>query len=319
MPVTKKLFNVMIGKQSAIDVAGSITHGLDASDSINDKVDIVKLPNCRGTLEENSGQEVMKERCEGSIKGCVFDRTFAKVAHAIMGSSTPTTLATGVYKQSLAYLQNAVRPFYTIECKRGDIEQQKYLNCVFESLKIEAKADDYVRFETNVKGKAGVVGNSVPSYVEENPFTGKNIRVKIANQASDLDTASVKDVSVVSLEINQSLKEILNCGKSVKYVVEKQSISGSLELTFESTEDKALWLANNKNALRIEMVNTAVDLGGGNNPKVTIDSYNVHFTEFSLGGGEEEIVNVTLSFESYYSDDDAKSISMEVVCKEATL
>lgn len=305
----KRKFNIGIGRETTRGTAVAPAFWLKLlSEDINDKIEVIASERAVGVIEDSEDQEISKKLSGGTITGEVFDRSFGLILLATLGSITSGESAdAGVYEHVFEVLQSSKHPTLTVELKRGDNEQKAYANSVIESLKISAVAKDYLKFEAVIKGKPGVVSASIPAYITENYFLGKNISVKLADDLAGLDEASIVDLRSIELNINKNVEDNDTFG-GVDFLNKQLSIEGNLEMLFANTDLLNNALNGDKKAMRLEIVNSDITIGESSNPKLVVDLAKIKFREPLVGGDNNEIAKVTVGFKGFYSADDAKSI-----------
>lgn len=309
----KRKFNIGIGRETVRGTKVVPKYWLKPlSEEYNDKIEVVASERACGVIEDSEEMVIKNKYSDGQIQGEVFDKSFGLFLLVALGqvSSVAKVGDTSVYDHTFSVLQSAKHPTMTIEVKRGDIEQKSYPNCVIESLKIESLANDYVKFETKIKGKAGSASTNSPGYETENYFMGKDITVKLADNLAGLDSALAIDAIKVSLQIGKNLEEDKRLGANEPndFLNKEFSVEGSLEVLFKDTTLKDWALNGDKKALRIDMVCSSKTIGSSSNPRLKIDLAKIRFKDPVEGGGNNDIVKVTVGFKGLYSASDSKSM-----------
>lgn len=308
----KRKFNIGIGRETSRGTIVAPSFWLKPlSEDINDKIEVAVSERAVGVIEDSEDQEISKKMSGGTVTGEVFDKSFGLVLLATLGQVTSAESAdAGVYDHNFEVLQSAKHPSLTVEVKRGDNEQKAYANSVIESFKLSAVAKDYLKFEAVIRGKAGIPASSIPAYLTENYFLGKNINVKLADDLDGLSSASSIDVRSVEININKNVEddEKLGSVEPNDFLNKQLAIEGNVEMLFKNTDLMDYALNGNKKAMRLEIVNSAVTIGLTSNPKLVIDLAKIKFREPLIGGDNNEIAKVTVGFKAFYSSSDAKSI-----------
>ncbi|MFH0891340.1 MAG: phage tail tube protein [Candidatus Falkowbacteria bacterium] len=316
MELIKRRFNIGIGRETSRGVAVAPSYWLKPlSEDINDKIEVAVSERAVGVIEDSEDQEISKKMSGGGIAGEVFDESFGLILLATLGQvGSLETADAGVFDHVFAVLQSAKHPTLTVEVKRGDNGQKAYPNAVIETLKLEAAAGQYLKYEIAVRGKAGVAATSVPAYTAENYFLGQHISLKLADDLAGLDGASAIDVKKVEININKNIEDDDKLG-SVEpndFLNKQLTIEGSVEMNFKDTVLLDYALNGNKKALRLEIVNGDVTIGASSHPKLTIDLAKIKLREPLVSGDNNEIAKVTAAFKAFYSASDSKSIEAKL-------
>lgn len=311
--ILKRRYNVGLGRETVRGVKVEPKYWLKpTNEEYNDKIEVVASERAFGVIEDSEDMVVKKKYSAGQIQGEVFDKSFGLFLLGVIGqvNSVAKVGDTSVYDHKFSVLQSAKHPTLTVEVKRGDNEQKSYSNCVVESLKIESQANEYVKFEAQLKGKAGSISDGVPGYETENYFLGKDVSVKLADDLAGLDGVGTIDVRKIELNITKNIEEDKRLGthEPNDYLNKEFSVEGTLEVLFRDVTLKNWALNGEKRALRIDIVDTSTTIGTGSHPSLRFDLAKIKFKDPVESGGNNDIVKVTAGFKSLYSSSDAKSI-----------
>ncbi len=310
--ILKRKFNVGIGKEAVRGTAVVPAVWLKpTSEEYNDKVDVVATERAMGVIEDSDDQVVVGQMSEGTIEGEMFDQSFGYLLLGALGQVNSVVSAdSGVYNHTFSVLQSALHPTFTLEIKRGTIEQLAFTNTVIDNLKINAEVKKYVEFSVDLKGKKGTPATDTPAYTEENYFLAKSIAVQIADNYSGLSSAVAIDVKKIELEIAKNIepKEVLSQDGPSDFLNKELAIEGSLEMNFADTVMRDYVLNNTQKAIRIEIKNTDVTIGTSSNPSLVIDLAKVKFSEGTIGGGNNDLAKIDIKFKAFYSLSDALSV-----------
>jgi hypothetical protein len=309
----KRKYNIGIGRETTRGVKVTPKYWLKPlSAEYNDKIETVASERACGVIEDSEEMIIKNKYSDGQIQGEAFDKSFGLFILGALGqvSSVAKVGDLAVYDHTFSVLQSAKHPTFTIEVKRGDVEQKSYGNCVIESLKIESQAHDYVKFEAKLKGKTSGVATNSAGYVTENYFLGKDVSVKLADNLSGLDSATVIDARKITIQIAKNLEEDKRLGADEPndFLNKELSIEGTLEILFKDSTLKDYALNGIQKALRIDIVNTNKVIGSSSNPRLKIDLAKIKFKDPVEGGDNNDIVKVTVGFKGLYSATDSKSI-----------
>lgn len=311
--ILKRRYNIGIGKETSRGTKATPKYWLKPlSEEYNDKIEVVASERAFGVIEDSEEMVVKKKYSAGKISGEVFDKSFGLFLLGAIGQVSSVSKAedSSVYDHTFSVLQSAKHPTLTVEVKRGDNEQKAYPNCVIESLKIESQANEYVKFEAQLKGKAGSVSDGIPGYETENYFMGKDVSVKLADNLAGLDGATPVDARKIEINIAKNIEEDKRLGthEPNDYLNKEFSVEGTLEILFRDTTLKNWALNGSKKALRIDIVDTSTTIGISSHPSLRFDLAKIKFKDPVEGGDNNDIVKVTVGFKSLYSSSEAKSI-----------
>jgi hypothetical protein len=311
----KRKYNIGIGRETSRGVVIAPKYWLKPlSQDYDDKIEIATSERACGVIEDSEDMVIKKKFSTGKIDGEIFDKSFGLFLLASLGqvASAEKQTDSGVFDHTFSVLQSAKHPTLTLEVKRGDNEQKAYPNCVVESLKIEAQANEYVKFEAQVRGKSGVNSNSIPGYETESYFLGKDVLVKLADNLAGLGSATAIDARKVEVHVAKNIEEDKRLGsiEPNDFLNKEFSVEGTIEVLFKDTVLKNWALNGDQKALRIEIADTTKIIGTASHPNLKIDLAKIKFKDPVESGDNNEIVKVAVGFKGLYSATDGKSIEV---------
>jgi hypothetical protein len=314
-----------IGRKIEIGIAKETTRGTAAAPSywlakmnatIDEKFEGVVDENSIGVIEDAQDFKITKKWAEGEIGGKLTDRSFGLFLLAALGTVASSTKSgeSAVYEHAYSVQQDTQHDTLTLEMKNPN-EQLAFANGALSSLGIKAELGNFVEFTANVMAKAGAAATSTPSYTAENAFLAKDVNVKFATNLAGLGAASAIKVKNVELSIEKNLEsdDVLGSIAPNDFLNKQFTITGAIELLYDATTYKALALAGTQRAMRIAITDTAVTIGTGSNPTITIDLAKVKLTEWAKTSDNNELIKETLTFKAFYSTADSKMLNLQLV------
>jgi hypothetical protein len=88
-------------------------------------------------------------------------------------------------------------------------------------------------------------------------------------------------------------------------------IEGDFTLNFADETFKDLYLGDDAKYMSIT-IQGAADIGGGNNPTITILLNKVQFMDWNRAGGANELVTEPITFRAFYNPSDSKQSQVTV-------
>lgn len=267
----------------------------------------------RGVLEDMENRRVVQKYVEGDLEGIaqadaigyLFSNIYGKVASAVVSGS--------VYDHEFTLKQNIEHQSLTLFAKDGDAQQLKFNGCMLNTLEVNIAVDDYVRFTGNFVGKEAVDDTSTPSYDTEYDFIACDVTVKIAATEAGLATASETKIKTLSLTHDQGLLRdhvLGNCSPDDIYNA-KSSIEGEFSKNFIDEVFKDLSLGDTAQYMQIT-IQGSEDIGGGSNPTITYVFNKVMIEDWDRSGGNDDLVEETVSFKAYYNETDEEASKVTV-------
>lgn len=311
----------IIGRTGAIGIGKETTKGTKVaasywipvqSYSYDDKVEVVKNDSSFGRIEEYNAAHITKLWGEGDYEGKIFLNSVGLELVAVLGAS-PTSVqrgASGVYDHTYALANNNDHKALTV-CYEDAIQEISFPFAMVDSWSLEVATDDYVKRSISLTGRNSESSTHTPAFTNEIEFIPSQVSFKMASAQSGLAGATAINVTSFSLEISKNAEPVYVLGSNEPQdIINKQfNVTGSVELYFEDTTYRDYVFANTHRALRIDMKDTATDLGSGHNPELYIDLHEVVFDEFERSWDANDPLTQTLNFEGLYNLADAAMIS----------
>lgn len=275
-----------------------------------DKVEKKDESGNMGSIVDSIWSYVVKEWAEGNIWGEIYPTTIGYFLMALLGQLT-TTGSWPDYSHAFSVLESNTHPSMTIATS-NPLNDYNYALAMLESMEISATSGDKVSMTASLKAKKWVSASHTIAYTAERPFIATDAMVYLADTPAGLDGASNICLQSFTLSISKNLEEI-DCISSVDPVDFTNTsfvIEWSIELYFDSEAQKTKALNNDYQALRIDLTDSDVDLGGGVNPQLTIDLAKISYTDRSPAYAVDNIVKQTLQFKGHYDGTSAIDVTL---------
>lgn len=318
----------VIGRTGAIGIGVESTKGTAVaaafwlpvkSYSLDDKVEYVKNDSAMGNISEFNGADIVKLWAEGEYSGKIFLDSVGEELVALFGQS-PTSVertTTDVFDHTYAMLNSNDHKSLTVAYE-DDIQELAFPFAMINTWSLEVAVDDYVMRTVNLISQKSESATHTPSFADEIEFIPSQITFKLASAQSGLNAASAINVTAFNLEVNKNVEALYVLGSNEpEDIINKQlAVTGSVELYFEDETQRDLVFGNTHRAIRIDMKDTTVDLGGGHNPQLYFDLNEVVFEEFERSWDSNDPLKQTLNFEALYSIADGAIISARLTNTE---
>jgi len=305
-----RLIQVGIGKETTRGTAIAPTFWLNKLNvSVEDKQNIIIDESTIGRIEDSVGGKLVSEGAEGEISGKVFDKSFGLLLLAAIGTVASAVKETTAYNHTYSVKNDAQHPSLTIEGKNPN-EQLAFALAMLETLEIRAEVGKFVEYTATFKCKKGATASNVPSYTAENDFIAKHITVKMADAISGLDAAAAIPVRSATIRITKNLERDDTFGSTDPAdILNKQfSIETTIVLLYKDTTQKVLYKAGTMKAIRVDIKNTDVTIGGSSNPELKIDLAQAVFTGWEKTTGAEDLSMETITAKATYKIAESKML-----------
>lgn len=263
--------------------------------------------NKRGVLEDSEGARVVREWFDGDLSGILHADMVGYFLLNIYGSVESTLVGSGVYEHVFNTLQSIEHPTLTIFRRDSTIARAKYAGAVVNTLEISASTDDYVRFVANLIAKSEASHALSSTYADEYDFIGKDITVKIAATEGGLAGATATKVKNVSIKYDLGAISdfVLGSENPDSVYNAKKSIMIEFTKNFDDTTFEDLFKSDDYKYMSVTIEGDA-NLGGGNPPSITWVFNKVQVQDWERAGGQDALVEETVTLKAFYNEDDAK-------------
>ena len=312
-----KLFQIGIAKETSrgtpIATASYWPAFTDASPE--EKVENAVDSQSYGVIEDSASQTRVKNWMEGSINAPVTDQSFVLLLLSLLGTDTPALHAgeTTVYDHVLTVAQNSQHQSLTVFV-HDPIANQDYSHTlgVVHKMDIDFALKDFVKYAASIMSQQGSQKSAFsPSQSAENRFVPQYLTFKTAANLAGLAAATPIAIKSLKLTIDDTVEsqDVLGNVAPADFLNKEFKIEGTLEAIWQNESDfKTNTLANTPQAMRLDLINSAVTLGSAAHPEIKIDLAKVYFTEFSRPIKVKDIVYQTLKFKAAYSISDAQMV-----------
>lgn len=319
-----------IGRVGAIGLGVESTRGTAVAPAywipvetldFDDQVEYIKNNSAMGRIEENNDSDIAKLWAEGEYGGKIYLDSVGEELRLVFGQSPSSVqrAATGVYDHTFTLQNDNNHDSGTIGFKDG-VQDVRFPLGMVDRWSLSAAEGDYVKRTIALMSKKSASASNTVSVSDEHEFISTHIAFKQAADQASLDAAGEITVTNFQFEIAKNAEALYALGDNEPNdIVNKQfAVTGSFELFFEDETQRDLVFGGTKKAMRIDMTDTAVDLGSGHDPQLRFDFYNVSLEEFDRAWDGNEILRQTVNFEALYSISDAAMINARLTNTETS-
>lgn len=320
----------IIGRTGAVGIGIESTQGTAVAAeywipvqgySYDDKVEIVKNDSAMGRIEEFNDGDITKLWGEGDYEGKIFLNSVGAELVALFGQSPVSTqrAASGVYDHAYTLKNDNDHKALTVAYEDG-IQEISFPFAILDSWSLEVAVDDYVKRSISLIGQKSESASHTPAFTNEVEFIPSQVSFKMASAQSGLAGASAINVTAFNMEVKKNAEPLYVLGSNEPHdIVNKQfGVTGSIELYFENETYRDYVFGNTHRAIRIDMTDTATDLGSSHNPQLYFDLNEVVFEEFERSWDANDPLTQTLNFEALFNLTDSAMISARLTNRETS-
>lgn len=304
-----------IGRLTDVGLARELTRGTGVapsfwvpkvSFSFDDKIEKAITTESLGVIEDSSEANIVAKYGEGDFEGEVRDKSFGLLLYGLLGSCS--SAANGAAYDHTFTTANTNSHTSLSLMVEDDIADRMFRLAMINELNLKVELGTVVSFTAGFVSRASQsYSPQTPSYVAENRFTACHSNLYIDAYA-DIATATAINARSVSLKIAKNVMRDHAIGTCTPIDIHNQqlSVEGEVTLNLEDHTYRDYMLNNTYKAMRLKLVNTGVDLGGGINPTLQITLSRVHFYDWKPERPNDEISTQTISFKAFYDVENSR-------------
>lgn len=263
----------------------------------------VEDPSGLGIIDKVSDSRPVQNTSETAMEGIVRDQSFGHILLALFGTvAAPTLVETGVYKHAFSRKNDNTPVTYTItEDILSNAKQAPY--GTIDSVTIEAKSGDYVRFTVKfVGGQISTTTDQTPSFIQEKLFLAAGVNVKL--NGSTIKASSFK----ITIEKNPDNFMALGSTNIDSIYNTIFTVKGDMELLYDS--DTILNLVTGGTKQSVELIAQGTDLiGATKKSELEFLIPQASLEEWKRANDSDKIVTQTVAFKGVFDIATAKTIS----------
>jgi hypothetical protein len=310
-----------LGKESTYGVAVPPTHWVPWTEfNINDRRATITDNSAIGTRDDVLAIDTDYRYSDGNLNGVVYDRLFGLIALAGWGSvvTTDHPSATGVKKHVFTFANSL--PSFSIAGKDAN-ESKRFAGALLGSLEISAQTGSFATYTSSWLGRKSADAANTPALVQQTRFRPENVKLYVADSVEELDSADKACMTSFTFGLNNNLSTNACLGsEDPDFDPGVRGLSLSLNKTYVDTEFKDMVMGTAPKAFRIEMKNTAVQIGTSSptNPSVTLDFETGLFSEWSREGGLDDLMTEAINYQPLRSFATGKSVTLTITNTETS-
>jgi len=268
--------------------------------TLGSKVEEARVVGALGSLADSEEKLVVEKYAEGEISGELRDQSFGFFLYALLGSYS--VAGSSPYTHSFTLSEANQHTSLALVVQDSSLATEMYKLAMLNSLGISVELGGLVNFTAGFITKNPVTSSGTPAITDENKFSKKHVKIKVASDISGLDAAS--DIDIKSLAVNFAKNaerdSALGTVQPVDILNKSFSIEGSLNLNYEDNTWRDYMLNATTRAMRITIENTDVDLGGGVYPRLKIELPKVDFSGWEPDRSLDDIVKQSINLKANY-------------------
>jgi len=309
--------NIGFGKESVRGTPVAPTFFIPHTElTIDEKITQAIDESATSVIEDANDAKITERRMEGTLRGIVRSDSFGLLLLAAIGqvSTVVDSPEAGANTHTFSVLQSAQHPSLTI-VEKSDIDDFDYALSMIDSLELSFVQNEFLTYVIGFRSKKGVVGSNTTVITVESLFKPQDITFKTAADLSGLGAAPEAKIRAFNMTITKNLEDDRNLGSvDQDDILNKQFMAeGSVEILYEDQVFKGFVIDDVTRAMRIDLLHEDDITATTTKNQLTFDLAKVKFSEIARAQGINDLIMQTLTFKSFFSLSDSKSIEAVLI------
>lgn len=302
-----------IGLEGARGVAVGPQYGLPHLDSdFKPRREKVINDSAIGVLARDNDAAVVKEWAEGDVNVKFTPNGGGLLLLAGFGSvvSAANADVSGVVADHTFSMSDLNEQVSLTMVRKETNANERYPMATLRKWELEVVVGEYIKTNTGIISKAEVTGTDVIAFATETEFTPKYATLKRAANLAGLAAATPIKARRFRVTIEKTVEPdyVFGSNSPDNIFVQEYTVSGEMELRYESREHYDLYKADTKNALELDVVNTDVTIGTAARPRLRLQLPTISVDEWDVDQAKDSIVTQTVGFKGLYDLATARAI-----------
>lgn len=302
--------SVFVGERVSLGLGREATRGTGVSAAIwvpaagfdfQQKIETQSIAGAQAKIIGTEEEKIIKQFAQGVLSMDLRANAVGYFLTQLFGDVDSALTASGVYTHTFNLIHSNTHPTLSVIIKDPN-KSERFVRAALESFKWDFTADAVSTIEVGFMSEPPADSASTPDYTTQDyVFAPGGASLKLASAQSGLTGATATPVNNFSIEFKKGADPDFASGSVTPNDIYNQAleITGSFERVFDGDTEHDYAFNNTNRALRLAVTDANVNLGGGNNPSLTLDLYNVDFTNFTRDITLGNIVRETIEFKAH--------------------
>lgn len=302
--------SIFVGDRVSLGVGRESTRGTGVSAALwvpavgfdfQNRINTQAIMGAQGKIIGSQENKTLQTFGQGTISMDLRANAVGYFLTQLFGDINTTDSGGGEYSHAFTLTQSNRHPTLTLYIKDPN-KSERFIRSALESFVWNFSADAVSTIEVGFMSEPAADQTATEDFTTTDyVFAPGLATLKVAANQSSLAAAEATVVNGWSLNITKGADPDFASGSANPNDIYNTAleITGSFERVFDGDTEHDFVFNNTNRALRFEVEDTSINLGGGNGPKLTIDLYNVDFTNFTRDITLGDITRQTVEFKAH--------------------
>ncbi len=302
--------SVYVGDRVSLGIGRESVRGTGVSASVwvpsasfdfQQRMNTQSIAGAQGKIIGTEEEKILQKFGQGTLGMDLRANAVGYFLTQLFGSVSSVNTVGSVYTHTFTLTQSNIHPTLSLIIQDPN-KTERFVRAALESFGLNFTADAVATIEAVFMSEppgdtAGTPDFTIQDYV----FPPGALTVKLAANQAALTAADATVVNNLSLNVVKGTDPDFASGSASPNDIFNTAleITGSFERVFDDDAEHDFAFADTNRALRIDFQDTDTDLGSGNNPQLTLDLFNVNFTNFTRDITLGDTVRQTIEFKAH--------------------
>lgn len=302
--------SVFVGDRVSLGIGRESTRGTGVSAALwvpaasfdfQQRINTQSIAGAQNKIIGTEDEKILQTFGQGTLGMDLRARAVGYFLTQLFGDVDTTNVTGSVYSHVFNLTHSNTHPTLSLFVKDPN-KSERFVRAALESFTWNFSADAVNTIEVGFMSEPPADSSSTPDFTTTDyVFAPGTATVELKATQGALDGTALTTVNNFSINFSKGSDPDFATGSNNPNDIYNTAleITGSFERVFDADTEHDFVFDNTNRAIRFDVDDTSVDLGSGNNPKLTLDLYNVLFTNFTRDITLGDIVRETVEFKAH--------------------
>jgi len=302
--------SVFIGDKVSLGIGRESTRGTgvsaalwmpSASFDFQNRVNTQSIAGAQNKIIGTENEKVLQKYGQGTLGADLRANAVGYFLTQLFGDVDSVLAETGVYTHTFNLTHSNMHPTLSLFIKDAN-KSERFVRSAMESFTLNFTSDAVTTMEVGFMSEPAADQSSTPDFTTADyVFAPNTLTFKLAADQSSLTAADATVINNLSITFTKGADPDFGSGSNSPTDIYNQGleITGSFERIFDADTEHDYVFDNTNRAMRLDWNDTDTTIGSSETPQLTLDLYNVNFTNFSRDITLGDIVRQTVEFKAH--------------------
>ncbi|KKN71737.1 hypothetical protein LCGC14_0418030 [marine sediment metagenome] len=302
--------SVFVGDRVSLGIGREATRGTGVAAALwipsvgfdfQQRINTQSVMGAQGKLISSEEEKTLQKFGQGSISMDLRANAIGYFLTQLFGDVDTTDNGSGEFSHTFNRTESNQHPTLSLGIQDPN-KTERFVRAALETLGFSFTPDALTTAEVGFMSEPPADVSETPDFTTQDfVFAPGTFTFKVASTQSGLTAAGATVINNLTLTLSKGADPDFASGSNTPTDIYNTAleITGSFERVFDGDVEHDFVFADTNQAMRLEWEDTAVDIGAGNGPKLTIDLFNVNFLGFDRTIALGDIVRQIVEFKAH--------------------